>query len=351
MSSSAPLVIPIPPNIGEIATPMVLGICFNFCLYGVLAAQVYSYQYNFPKDKWIFKVLVYGVFLIETSQTAMSGADIVYWFASGFGNLARLRDTYLSPFDTPFMGSFVAFIVQLFYSYRIWVLNKKLLWLSGLIALVSLTQVIGGTVAGVQGHRIRFSQAKQPVAAAYTWFIGDAVADMLVAVTMVWLLTKSQNDQHHYSSRVLAKVMRLCVETNVASATVALVSLILYAGYRDKTYFLAVSVLLGKIYSNTLLVSLNSRAVLRDAAATGTRVFVHSESAVHHSQSTSGVSNRAVVLPYDSASVEMGTPYKGHQFSPGIELGALGTSRDIEKGTLDRDVVAFQNPTSALGSY
>ncbi|KAI0047483.1 hypothetical protein FA95DRAFT_1492380, partial [Auriscalpium vulgare] len=113
-----------------------LGICFNFCFYGVLAAQVCFYHYSFTTDKRIFKFLVYGVFLIETTQTAMSGADIFYWYASGFGNMERLQDTYLSPFDTPFLGSLVTCIVQTFYSYRIWVLKPTLWWLSSIITSV-----------------------------------------------------------------------------------------------------------------------------------------------------------------------------------------------------------------------
>ncbi|KAI0037928.1 hypothetical protein FA95DRAFT_1506315, partial [Auriscalpium vulgare] len=113
-----------------------LGICLNFCLYGVLAAQVYSYNYNFAEDKKRFKVLVYGIFIIETAQTAMTGADVFYWYAAGFGNVARLQNTYISSLDTPFMGSFISLIVQWFYAYRIWVIKPALLWLSGVVSLV-----------------------------------------------------------------------------------------------------------------------------------------------------------------------------------------------------------------------
>ncbi|KAI0045162.1 hypothetical protein FA95DRAFT_1495899, partial [Auriscalpium vulgare] len=113
-----------------------LGICFNFCLYGILVAQVYSYHYNFADDRIVIKTLVYSVLLLESTQTAFAGADVVYWYAAGFGNVARLQDTYLTPFDTPFMGALIAFIVQVFYSYRIWVLRPALVWLSSLVVLV-----------------------------------------------------------------------------------------------------------------------------------------------------------------------------------------------------------------------
>ena len=78
--------------------------------------------------------------LIETLQTALSGADIYYWFASGFGNMNHLADPYASAFDVPIIGSIVSLSIQFFFAYRLWVLsNKRNRWLSGLICVVSPT--------------------------------------------------------------------------------------------------------------------------------------------------------------------------------------------------------------------
>jgi hypothetical protein len=117
------------------------------------------YSYNFPRDKKLIKILgtgflydlyripsnrlyaVYGVFLLETLQTALSGADIYYWFVSGFGNMDHLTSPYASAFDVPIIGAVVSLTVQFFFAYRIWVLGKKeSWWLSLLICLVSFTQ-------------------------------------------------------------------------------------------------------------------------------------------------------------------------------------------------------------------
>jgi hypothetical protein len=82
---------------------------------------------------------VYGVFFIETVQTALSGADLYYWFVSGFGNMNHLTAPYVSSFDVPIIGSVVSLTIQVFFAYRIWVLGgKKSWWLSLLICLVSL---------------------------------------------------------------------------------------------------------------------------------------------------------------------------------------------------------------------
>ncbi|KAH9030801.1 hypothetical protein EDB85DRAFT_1827493, partial [Lactarius pseudohatsudake] len=96
-----------------------LGALWNWTLYGVLVVQIYVYSYNFPGDRRPVKLLVYSVFLVETLQTALNGADLYYWFVSGFGNMDHLTAPYVSPFDVPIIGVTVALIVEFFFVYRI----------------------------------------------------------------------------------------------------------------------------------------------------------------------------------------------------------------------------------------
>ena len=73
--------------------------------------------------------LAYGIFLIETLETALSGWDLYHWFASGFGNMDHLENPYAGPFDAPIIGSIVSGTVQYFFIYRIWVLSNRKSWL------------------------------------------------------------------------------------------------------------------------------------------------------------------------------------------------------------------------------
>jgi hypothetical protein len=76
--------------------------------------------------------------LIETLQTALSGADLYYWFVSGFGNMDHLASPYAAAFDVPIIGAIVALTVQYFFAYRVWILSgKKSRWLSLTICMVS----------------------------------------------------------------------------------------------------------------------------------------------------------------------------------------------------------------------
>jgi hypothetical protein len=83
---------------------------------------------------------VYTVFLLETVQTALTGADAYQWFGSGYGDLNRLTSPLLSAIDIPIVESIVSAMVQFFYAYRVWILSNKSWWFSSLICLVGRLQ-------------------------------------------------------------------------------------------------------------------------------------------------------------------------------------------------------------------
>jgi hypothetical protein len=84
------------------------------------------------------------VFFIETLQTALSGADLFYWFADGFGDIDRLKVPHAAAFDVPMIGAVISTIVQFFFSYRVWVLsNKGYRWLCLIIIICTVSQSYG----------------------------------------------------------------------------------------------------------------------------------------------------------------------------------------------------------------
>src|SRR6202012_3721131 len=78
------------------------------------------------------------VFLVETGQTALNGADIYYWFVTGYGDVERLLDSHFGPVDIPIVYTIVSSIVQGYFCYRIWVLNNRSSWLCGIIIVVCI---------------------------------------------------------------------------------------------------------------------------------------------------------------------------------------------------------------------
>ncbi|KAH9984745.1 hypothetical protein BJV77DRAFT_1071862 [Russula vinacea] len=240
---------PIPPNIQEFAAPQLLGGVWNWCLYGALIVQFF-----------------YSIFLLETLQTALSGADLYYWFAAGFGNVEHLATPYASAFDTPIMGSVVSLCVQFFFVYRIWVLSKKRWWLlCVIICLFSFVDAVAAFTGGTYTHvRGKFASGRTLKVLALTWLIGNTVSDLLIASAMLYHLSRLRA-REGFSGHALVSIVRLTVETNLVTTSVSIVSLLMVAVYPEKNWFVCPTYVLGKLYSNTLLVSLNNRISIREA--------------------------------------------------------------------------------------
>jgi len=266
---------PIPPDISRVTAPLLFGSVLNWCLFGVLLVQIYVYSYNFPEDKKFLKLFVYSVFFFETLQTALSGADLYYWFVSGYGNLNHLIHPYATPFDVLVIESLVSLSVQFFFVYRIWVLSSKKFWWYCLI--ICLCSTIDATAAFIGGIYTfmhgKFASGKTLKSIAMIWLIGNVMADILIAAAMLYHLVRRRRDRDcldsdHILDHALPRIVRLTIETNVMTTSVGILSLLIVMVFPHENWYTCPTAILGKLYSNTLLVSLNNRISIREAAAT-----------------------------------------------------------------------------------
>lgn len=257
----------IPPDIVRVTAPILFGPMINWALYGVLCVQTYVYSYNFPNDRWSIKLLAYFVFLFETAQTALTGADVYYWFMVGFGDLDRLRNSNFSAIDSPTIDAFISLIVQGFFCYRIWTLNKRMWWLCLIIAVLSVAQAIGAAWGGIKSATLGTYAVVKSV--LYLWLITSAVVDILIAIAMTLLLRQVRGNEGRSSNHVFPRVVRLTIETNTVTASVAIISLILYVAFPNEIYYTCPTGVIGKLYSNTLFVTLNNRIYFRDHPSPG----------------------------------------------------------------------------------
>jgi len=227
------------------------------------------------------------------------------WFASGFGNMISLSKPFFSAIDAPIMDGIIAFVVQLFFCWRIWLLSKS--WISAAaIAIVSAAQLVGGIASGIRTLQIgNTTELRVITPFLVLWFAGSALADTLIAIAMTFLLVR--NKSSFYGGDVLRRIVRLTVETNTVTAIVAIVGFVSFVALPKTSIFMAPSYALGKLYSNTLMVVFNNRIILQQKA-NGTRGASGSRSDDSHSQPRRMQQNFSV--PGHGAPVGAGDKFK-----------------------------------------
>ncbi|TFK37454.1 hypothetical protein BDQ12DRAFT_608009, partial [Crucibulum laeve] len=113
-----------------------IGYLFNCTLFGILLGQVYLYYLAFPNDRTHIKCLVYGIFVLETTQTILIVHDTFLGFVVHFGDRIALTKVQMAWFSVPILGSIVGGAIQVFYAVRIRILSEKT-FMPSIIVIVS----------------------------------------------------------------------------------------------------------------------------------------------------------------------------------------------------------------------
>ncbi|KAI0252231.1 hypothetical protein BJV78DRAFT_362795 [Lactifluus subvellereus] len=120
-----------------------------------------------------------------------------------------------------------------------------------------------------------------------TWLISTILADMLITAMMLYYLTRRRKaGDGYFSDHALSRIVRLTIETNILTTTVAIVSLLMATIYPRNNWFTCPTAVLGKLYSNTLLVSLNNRIAIRDGSTSRGALSITRSQAVKFRDST-----------------------------------------------------------------
>jgi hypothetical protein len=253
----------LPPHIARLTYPTIVGTLLDYFLLGTLTLQTYIHYYSFPDEKLPIKLLIYSLLVIETVQVCCAAANIYYWFGAGYGDFPQLNAARLSPLVTLLLGSVVAFIVQIFFCYMIWSLRRNDFYIviCVMIGTISVLQFAAGMGGGVNGYVNKFfsvvSASSTDGLFTYMWLIGDAVAGVLITVTLIYLFNANKSDLQTQPRGAFNRVIGLIIRSNALTTTVVIITLALYATIPASTYFMTPILIIGKLYSNTLLANIN----------------------------------------------------------------------------------------------
>ncbi|KAJ7187266.1 hypothetical protein C8R46DRAFT_1342413 [Mycena filopes] len=260
----APVVIP-GLNIPLLTGPLVLGYMFSYGLYGILVVQVFIYSEAFPKDRPGIKAVAYSIFVFESIFTLFTTIAAWNQYGTGWGDVDSLLIIDWSWGPLPALNGLLAAEAQAFYIWRIWGLTRSI-WLPILLGCIMLTQVTVafyyGIVVSVQGRGIDKLFALSPEITL--WLTASAVCDVLISISLVYIFSRQkQRSNFQRTQGMINKLIRFSVETGSITSIGAIIEVILWlaTGHKWNIHFIFFLVI-GKLYSNMLMATLNARAPL-----------------------------------------------------------------------------------------
>ncbi|KZV73839.1 hypothetical protein PENSPDRAFT_574044 [Peniophora sp. CONT] len=237
--------------------PIFIGTILNVCLYGISIAQTYVYIQTYKKDRAWMKALVGFIFLADTLNAVF---DVEYTYSSlvlHYNDPAAIQKATWGEFPSAFRPNIIGTMVQLFFAWRVKVLTRSYI-ATGLLVLGAIISCLGGIATsiaiGIVPVWTEFQRFEVPV---IVWLTVSAIVDTSITGVMVWHLRKSKRGFKH-SNDVLDRIIRLTVQTGLITSLWAIIDLIVFLSIPTGTH-LIFNFPLSKLYSNSLLSSLNSR--------------------------------------------------------------------------------------------
>ncbi|KAI0771212.1 hypothetical protein BD413DRAFT_65230 [Trametes elegans] len=237
--------------------PLFIGMAFNILLYGIMVTQVYMYFQMYKNDKTWMKMFVLFLLLCDTVNCAFDVAFIYHPLVNNFGNLDVLeRATWLFATD-PVMTGLIAGLVQLFFAWRVKVLTSN--WIAVvLIAFSAVAQFCGGLGTSIAiGMVPEFTHFQQFQIIVIIWLAFSAVADTLITASLVWHL-RTHKTGMPVTDDIINKIIRLTMQTGLLTAVCAIIDLVIFVTSSSGLHLLF-NLPLSKLYTNSLMSSLNSR--------------------------------------------------------------------------------------------
>jgi len=262
--------------------PFVVGTAVSTFLFGVTMAQVYTYFSNFKTDRPIYRYLVISLFIIDILHTVFSQVTLWEWFVAHVGDPGFVIKAPWSFAMSPVMCGIAAFVVQIFYAHRVYLLSNQRRIIPSLVAFGALFQLVWATAATAKVFIIQYFSGFQVwTYGVACWLGGAAATDLVITSTLVWILLSSKREIRE-TNNIIDRLIYLTIETNGLTFTVAVLDFVLFSTSKDASH-VAPHLCLVKLYINSFLFTLNSREKLAEEFG-GSRT-------IHPSSSSNGTAN------------------------------------------------------------
>ncbi|PPQ75780.1 hypothetical protein CVT24_002641 [Panaeolus cyanescens] len=204
---------------------------------------------------------------METAHLA-NMIHVLYTFnITEYGNPAALEGpTPVSLFIAMILSVIIGTAVQTFFAYRIKLLSGK--WgitiVCWLVTVVRMGIFLALIVRGFQLNSLyAFAHENDTKALAMSMLSISAGCDIIITGTLCFYLRSQRNDAMKRTARTIDNVIAWSIPTGLANSVAGLALAICLVCMPTNFIWLGILSVVARVYSNSLLASLNSRSVVR----------------------------------------------------------------------------------------
>ncbi|KAF8809286.1 hypothetical protein BYT27DRAFT_7210265 [Phlegmacium glaucopus] len=236
---------------------LLLGGLFASLLSGFVITQVVVYFKLYPADRTRLKVLVLAVWFLDTCHTIMIWLSLWSYFIDYYANLLHIGVIHWSLALSVLFPALLTFLVHIFFAHRIFMLSKRNYILTAPIYVpVRLISIYNLTFK----HDVRFIFT--------TGLALSTTVDVIITASLFILLQTSRTGAATLDA-VIDALIRYTFETSSLTCAGTIASMLCWLIIPGNLIFMGLHFVIGKLYANSLLVTLNTRETIRRARSQG----------------------------------------------------------------------------------
>ncbi|KAK0490651.1 hypothetical protein IW261DRAFT_1555829 [Armillaria novae-zelandiae] len=253
-----------------------IGVIIAACLYGVSCVQTWYYFNQYQDDVWYIKTLVDPCPASSHLQFKFffPGRDslVVRFHSSGldipYSNPAQLENLVWSILLEVLFNGFIGFLVQSFLTMRVWRPTENVP-LTTVIAAMVLAEFACSVAFTIQSMKLStWADLTHMRGLSMTVNVVGAVSDVLIAASLFYFLHRSRTG-FKKSDTMISKLILFSISTGLMTSICAVASLISILIWGKTLIYVAFYFSLGRLYSNSVLATLNARKSIRGLSEAG----------------------------------------------------------------------------------
>jgi len=251
----------------EVIGVLLIGIFFNTYLYGLVTYQFITYYTSKFNDPTWIRGIVGTLFALDTVHSCVAVYAAWETCVTNFNNPGFFAAvSWTIPF-TACATALAAFLSQIFLAHRVLILTKNKI-LTGVILTLSCLGFFFGLYAGTYSGILHEVAKFGPLSPFVTCWLGfQTAADVMITTVLIYTL-KNARTGFHRTDTIINRLIRGAVQTGFFASIFALFDLFSFM-LRRQTYLYAMFAYpIGRIYTNTLLDTLNCRNNLKGKGPT-----------------------------------------------------------------------------------
>jgi len=246
---------------------ILLGAFVASSLSGVFWVQCIIYFRCFPRDSRTMKGFVLFVWMMELAHTGLVWSAMWTSFIDNFGAVHYVDHIPPTIALSVVLTAALTFLTHCLFAHRMYHLSEyKKYYLPSLVIFLALFRLTAASVSGGEMIHIRsYTLFREQ----FRWLFSlglslSSAVDILITLSLFFLLRKRRQQSIALHS-IIDNLLLYAFEIGTLTSAATVASLICWIKLDNSLIFLGLHFVIGKLYANSLLATLNSRNTLRRA--------------------------------------------------------------------------------------